>query len=116
MSNPSSTRGGGNILVTSATSTMRGNVSQHAHAAAICGGRMLCQTFNAELSVEGINICHIYIDAPSEASDTTGRLLGDDPYAKLLEEKDNGKDCIVIPEKFRDLLPHRATAPIGMDQ
>ena len=87
---------------------MRGNVSQHAHAAAICGARMLCQTLNAEPSVEGINICHIYIDATSEASDTMGRLLGDDRYAKLLEEKANGKNCIVIPEKVAETYYHIA--------
>ncbi len=40
-------RGRGTILVTSATAAMRGNKSQHSHAAAMCGRRMLCQSLNA---------------------------------------------------------------------
>jgi NAD(P)-dependent dehydrogenase (short-subunit alcohol dehydrogenase family) len=43
-------RGKGTILVTSATAAMRGNAGQHAHASAMAGRRMLCQSLNAEFS------------------------------------------------------------------
>ena len=101
-------RGGGKILVTSATSAMRGNSGQHAHAAAIGGRRLLCQTLNAELSPKGIHICHIYIDAMIEAPDTLGRLVGEEAYAQLLAAKANGKDEMVIPEKVADTYYHIA--------
>ena len=101
-------RGGGKILVTSATSAMRGNAGQHAHAAAIGGRRLLCQSLNAELSVKGIHICHIYIDAPIEAPDTIGKLLGPEMYEKLLEERGNGKDMLVIPERVAETYYHIA--------
>ena len=101
-------RGGGKILVTSATSAMRGNAGQHAHAAAIGGRRLLCQSLNAELSVKGIHICHIYIDAAIEAPDTIGKLLGPELYQKLLEERGNGKDMLVIPDKVAETYYHIA--------
>lgn len=101
-------RGSGTILVTSATSAMRGNPGQHAHAAAIGGRRMLCQTLNAELAPQGIHICHIYIDAAIEAPDTLGKMLGDELYGQLLEEKANGKDGMVIPAQLAETYYHLA--------
>ncbi len=101
-------RGGGKILVTSATSAMRGNAGQHAHAAAIGGRRMLCQSLNAEFAPQNIHICHILIDAAVEAPDTLGKLLGDELYAKLLQERAGGKDGMVIPEKLAETYYHLA--------
>ena len=46
-------RGKGTFLVTSATAAMRGNKTQHSHAAAMGGRRMLCQSLNAEFPRKG---------------------------------------------------------------
>ena len=54
-------RQGGNIIVTSATSAVRGNKGQHSHAAAMGGRRMLCQSLNAEFSKDGIHVAHVII-------------------------------------------------------
>ena len=55
-------RQAGNIIVTSATSAVRGNKGQHSHAAAMGGRRMLCQSLNAEFAKEGIHVAHVIID------------------------------------------------------
>ncbi|MEM6828636.1 MAG: SDR family NAD(P)-dependent oxidoreductase, partial [Pseudomonadota bacterium] len=70
-------RGRGTLLVTSATSAVRGNAGQHSHAAAIGGRRMLCQTLNAEFAPQGIHVAHVVVDGPVDAPDTLGKLLGD---------------------------------------
>lgn len=62
-------RGSGALLVTSATAAVRGNAGQHAHAAAIGGRRMLCQSLNAEFSSQGIHIAHIVIDGAVDSPD-----------------------------------------------
>ena len=69
-------RGGGKILVTSATAAMRGNRGQHSHAAAMGGRRMLCQTLNAEFAPKGIHVAHILVDGAVDAPDTLGKMLG----------------------------------------
>ena len=80
-------RGGGNILVTSATAAVRGNAGQHAHAAAVGGRRMLCQSLNAEFSSQGIHIAHVLVDGAVDAPDTLGKLLGPEAFQKLREER-----------------------------
>ncbi len=102
-------RGHGTILVTSATAAVRGNAGQHSHAGAMGGRRMLCQSLNAEFAPKGIHIAHILVDGPVESPDTLGKLLlGDDGYRKLLEEKGQGKDELIIPSELADTYFHIA--------
>ena len=69
-------RGKGTILVTSATAAMRGNKTQHSHASAMGGRRMLCQSLNAEFASKGIHVAHIVVDGAVDAPDTLGKILG----------------------------------------
>jgi NAD(P)-dependent dehydrogenase (short-subunit alcohol dehydrogenase family) len=101
-------RGGGVLLVTSATSAMRGNAGQHSHAAAMGGRRMLCQTLNAEFAPKNIHVAHILIDSAVNAPDTLGKLLGPERFAQLREEKANGKDEIMEPSAIADTYFHIA--------
>lgn len=101
-------RGGGNLLVTSATSAIRGNAGQHSHAAAMGGRRMLCQTLNAEFAPQNIHIAHILIDSAVNAPDTLGRLLGEQRFAALREAKANGKDELMEPAAIAETFYHIA--------
>ncbi len=101
-------RGGGTLLVTSATSAMRGNAGQHSHAAAMGGRRMLCQTLNAEFASQNIHVAHILIDSAVNAPDTLGKLLGPEQFAKLREAKANGRDEIMEPGAIADTYFHIA--------
>lgn len=101
-------RGGGALLVTSATSAMRGNAGQHSHAAAMGGRRMLCQTLNAEFAPKNIHVAHILIDSAVNAPDTLGKLLGPERFAKLLEAKAHGKDELMEPGAMADTYYHIA--------
>ena len=76
-------RQSGNIIVTSATSAVRGNKGQHSHAAAMGGRRMLCQSLNAEFSEYGIHVAHIIIDGAVNAPDTLGKMLGPELFKKF---------------------------------
>ena len=101
-------RGGGVILVTSATSAVRGNAGQHSHAAAMGGRRMLCQTLNAEYASKGIHIAHIVIDGAVDAPDTLGKMLGKETFQKLREKKGGGHDGLLMPEKIAETYYHIA--------
>lgn len=101
-------RGGGAMLVTSATSAMRGNAGQSSHAAAMGGRRMLCQTLNAEFAAKNIHIAHFLIDSAVNAPDTLGKLLGKERFEKLLEAKAQGKDEIMEPSAIADTYYHIA--------
>ena len=99
-------RGRGTLLVTSSTASVRGNASQHSHAAAMGGRRMLCQSLNAEYASKGIHIAHIIIDGAVEAPDTLGKMLGAEKFQKLKEEKGMGKDGLMLPEKIAETYLH----------
>lgn len=100
-------RGGGTILVTSATAAVRGNGGQHSHAAAMGGRRMLCQTLNAEFASKGIHVAHILIDGAVDAPDTLGKMLGPERFAKLREVR-GGQDGLLVPEHIAETYYHLA--------
>ena len=101
-------RGHGTILVTSATSAMRGNKGQHSHAAAMGGRRMLCQTLNAEFSSKGIHVAHILIDGAVDAPDTLGKMLGEELFKELREARGGEHDGLMLPEKIAETYFHIA--------
>lgn len=101
-------RGGGTILVTSATAAVRGNAGQHSHAAAMGGRRMLCQTLNAEYASRGIHVAHILIDGAVDAPDTLGKLLGPERYQQLRETRGMEHDGLLLPEKMAETYFHVA--------
>jgi len=101
-------RGNGNILVTSATSAMRGNAGQHSHAAAMGGRRMLCQSLNAQFAIKGIHVAHILIDGAVDAPDTLGKMLGSQEFQKLRETRGMENDGLMLPEKMADTYFHIA--------
>ena len=90
----------GNIIVTSATSAVRGNKGQHSHAAAMGGRRMLCQSLNAEFSKDGIHVAHIIIDGAVDAPDTLGKMLGPELFEKFKEQK--GQNGMILPEEVAE--------------
>ncbi|MFL0355775.1 SDR family NAD(P)-dependent oxidoreductase [Erythrobacter sp. GH1-10] len=101
-------RGRGTLLVTSATSAMRGNAGQHSHAAAMGGRRMLCQTLNAEFGPQGIHVAHIVVDGAVDAPDTLGKLLGD-KYEAFKANK--GPDGVIDPGELAETYWHLAQQP-----
>ncbi len=101
-------RGHGTLLVTSATSAMRGNAGQHSHAAAMAGRRLLCQTLNAEFAVQGIHVVHIVVDGAVDAPDTLGKMLGAERFAALRDAKGHDKDGLLLPEKIAETYYHLA--------
>ncbi len=101
-------RGGGTLLVTSATAAVRGNAGQHSHAAAMGGRRMLCQSLNAEYASKGIHVAHILIDGAVDAPDTLGKMLGEELFQKLRQQKGLDKDGLLLPEKMAETYYHIA--------
>jgi NAD(P)-dependent dehydrogenase (short-subunit alcohol dehydrogenase family) len=105
---PMESRGKGTILVTSATAAVRGNSGQHAHAAAMGGRRMLCQSLNAEFSPKGIHVVHIVIDGSVDAPDTLGKMLGAEKFRELRETRGMEHDGLVLPARIADTYFHLA--------
>ena len=101
-------RGGGTFLVTSATAAVRGNAGQHSHAAAMGGRRMLCQSLNAEYAPKGIHVAHILVDGAVDAPDTLGKMLGEEAFQKLRENRGLDKDGLLLPEKMAETYFHIA--------
>lgn len=102
-------RGGGTLLVTSATAAVRGNAGQHSHAAAMGGRRMLCQSLNAEYARQGVHVAHILIDGAVDAPDTLGKMLGPERFQKLREQRGLDNDGLLLPEKMAETYWHIAT-------
>lgn len=100
-------RGEGVLLVTSATSAVRGNAGQHSHAAAMGGRRMLCQTLNAEFGPQGVHVVHILVDGSVDAPDTLGKLLGPELFQKLRDTK-GAADGLMMPELMAETYFHLA--------
>jgi NAD(P)-dependent dehydrogenase (short-subunit alcohol dehydrogenase family) len=101
-------RGKGTILVTSATSAVRGNAGQHSHAAAMGGRRMLCQSLNAQFAAKGIHVAHIIVDGAVDAPDTLGKMLGQAQFQKLRESKGMEHDGLMLPAKMAETYFHIA--------
>ena len=95
-------RGRGTLLVTSSTAAMRGNRGQHSHAAAMGGRRMLCQSLNAEFGPKGIHVAHIIIDGMVDAPDTLGRMLGEEAFQRLRQERGLEHDGLLLPAEIAD--------------
>ena len=93
----------GTLLVTSATSAVRGNAGQHSHAAAMGGRRMLCQTLNAEYAPRNIHVSHIVVDGAVDAPDTLGKMLGDnfESYKTF-----KGEDGLLEPSSIAETYWH----------
>jgi NAD(P)-dependent dehydrogenase (short-subunit alcohol dehydrogenase family) len=95
-------RGTGNLLVTGATASVRGNSGQHSHAATMASRRMLCQSLNAEFGKQGVHICHIIIDGLVDAPDTLGKMLGPEQFELLRQNKGYEKNGLLLPSHIAE--------------
>ena len=101
-------RGKGTFLVTSATAAMRGNATQHSHAAAMGARRMLCQSLNAEFASKGIHVAHIVVDGAVDAPVALGKMLGPEMYQQLRETKGMEHDGLLLPKEIAETYFHLA--------
>lgn len=110
----------GTLVVTSATAAMRGNAEQHAHTAAMSARRTLCQSLNAEFSSTGIHVAHVLVDGMVDAPDTVGKVLGEERYQALRQQRGLEKDGLILPTHvaetyFQLAHQHRSTWTFEMD-
>jgi len=98
-------RGGGIIIVTSATAAVRGNSGQHSHAAAMAGRRLLCQSLNAEFSKQGIHVAHVLVDGMVDAPDTVGKMLGEETFEKIRATR-GAEDGLILPDRVAETYLH----------
>jgi len=101
-------RGTGNLIVTGATASVRGNSGQHSHAATMASRRMLCQSLNAEFAKQGVHICHIIIDGLVDAPDTLGKMLGPEKFESLRQSKGYEKNVLLVPNHIAETYNHLA--------
>jgi NAD(P)-dependent dehydrogenase (short-subunit alcohol dehydrogenase family) len=101
-------RGAGNLLVTGATASVRGNSGQHSHAATMASRRMLCQSLNAEFATQGVHICHIILDGLVDAPDTLGKMLGSEQFELLRQNKGYEKNGLLLPSHIAETYYHLA--------
>ena len=101
-------RGGGSLIVTSATAAVRGNRGQHSHASAMGGRRMLCQSLNAEFGPQGIHVAHVIVDGAVDAPDTLGKMLGPERFAQLRESRGGDHDGLILPDQVAETYLHLA--------
>jgi NAD(P)-dependent dehydrogenase (short-subunit alcohol dehydrogenase family) len=94
------------LFRTASTAAVRGNAQQHAHAAAMAGRRMLCQSLNAEYASKGIHLAHIVIDGAVDAPDTLGKMMGTEKFQQLRQEKGMEHDGLMLPEKIAETYLH----------
>ena len=67
---------------------------------------MLCQTLNAEYAPKGIHVAHILIGGAVDAPDTLGRMLGEEAFQKLREQRGLDADGLMLPEKMAETYYH----------
>jgi len=105
-------RGHGTIVYTSATSAVRGNSGQHAHAAAMGARRNLAQSLNHELGPKGIHVAHVVMDGVVNAPDTSIRLMSrmDKNFDKVVAKKME-KQEILEPVPIADTYFHLHVQP-----
>jgi NAD(P)-dependent dehydrogenase (short-subunit alcohol dehydrogenase family) len=101
-------RGKGALLVTAATAAVRGNAGQHAHASAMGGRRLLCQSLNAQFASKGIHVAHVLIDGAVDAPDTLGKILGPERFQALRERKGLAQDGLLVPAEVANTYFHIA--------
>ena len=67
---------------------------------------MLCQSLNAEFAPKGIHVAHILIDGAVDAPDTLGKMLGEEAFQKLREQRGLDADGLMLPEKVAETYYH----------